>query len=96
MTEHDEELTPEDEAEWEETAFFGPIFLAMRREVVRSLLRGNDVGCFSTEQYRDVYRKKYPPPPPMTDTLTDNLARMHLEQCDIVQEVAPDVWKEKS
>jgi hypothetical protein len=42
----------------EDWALIGLMARAARAEVARSLLAGNDTGCFSTEQYRVAYERK--------------------------------------
>lgn len=58
--------------------------------IVRSLLRGNDTQCFTTEQYEQEWIRKY-----SHEIGSVKLARMHLELPAIrkmVKEVSPNVW----
>jgi hypothetical protein len=70
------------------------VVLPLRREVVASLLRGNDALCFTTEQYALAYEREmdrrfqlvamYGP--------REEWAKMHLLSTGLVREHSPDVW----
>lgn len=94
MTDADEDYTAEDA---EADAFFGNLMTAIRVGFVRQLLAGNDMQCFSTEQYRSMYAAKWKPPPGMPELQFDQ-AQSHLRHIPFLREVSPDVWamKEKS
>jgi hypothetical protein len=79
-------------------SLIGQLSMEIRRKTVASLLEGNDVQCFTTDQYMDRYLEKNR----LDDQYKDGwirwwdkegLARMHLESLGMV-EVKPDVWKE--
>ena len=71
------------------------IFHDMNRGIVRGLLRGSDVQCFSTAQYFEA-RRKYlmkAMSKPALEYFTMRNARTQLEALhDTVREVKPGVW----
>lgn len=89
MTTEDEEMT-----DAEADAFVGKLATSLRAGVARDLLRGNDVGCFTTEQYRAAYDRALPLP-----TIPEELRWFYVTPADhlrsipgVVREVAPGIW----
>lgn len=80
-------------------SLIGKLAMMIRREVVDSLMEGNDTQCFTTDQYMeryfqrerngeevDAYRRWW---------REENLARQHLQSLRCI-EVKPDVWTLRS
>lgn len=79
--------------------FTREVFLPMARCVVRSLLAGNDAGCFDTEQYRQAWRaylkRRLLRDAPAEPAMPVANAESHLRACGLVREVSPGVWVAK-
>ncbi len=69
------------------------LYLHERRKVIAYLLRGNDVGCFSTDQYIAAWNKVVSKG---QSIMYDKLARRHLTTSRRVREVKPDVWADSA
>lgn len=68
------------------------LFLQERRKVIRHLLTGNDVGCFTTEQYMDAWYKIVDHGKG-TRIMWPELAVRHLQTAPhLVREVKPGLW----
>lgn len=72
-------------------ALFHRVGARQRADAVRSLLVGNDTGCFTLDQYRRAYERisgydssVWP--------ISDDLATRHLRATGLVREVRPGVW----
>lgn len=79
----------------------GNIFLVHRLGCARSLLSGNDTGCFTTEQYRRRFIEREPIDFPTWTTrirakiVTTETALAHCRRLvarGFIREVKPDVW----
>jgi len=90
---------PIDEAKDRETFawLYRNCILPMARLTVRTLLAGNDTGCFTTEQYRVAYNRVVSERLKATDKLLMDavVARRHLTDSGLVREAEPDVWAAK-
>jgi hypothetical protein len=77
---------------------FGLLALDIRKRVAKSLLAGNDTGCFTTEQYKTHYcNTAWKTAPPTVVRWQTNagtcLAVEHLRSIpETVREVSPGVW----
>lgn len=74
----------------------GLLALDTRAKVARSLLAGNDTGCFTTEQYKAAYEQQaWTIPNKLPWVMEDGscLAVSHLRSIpQVVREVSPGVW----
>lgn len=69
---------------------YDAIFRIFNRGVVRLLLSGNDVGCFTTEQFARKADERWPSK--LLPPLGLERARQHLLDLPELREVKPDVW----
>jgi hypothetical protein len=71
----------------------GELSQDIRCRAVRSLLAGNDTGCFTTEQYQAAYSRESNRAFGVGEyRWCDGLADMHLRGTKLVREVSPGVW----
>ncbi len=64
-----------------------------RCDIISALLAGNDTQCFTTDDYRRRYTKRWITDMRLNYELSTELAEMHLRICrDVVREVRPGVW----
>jgi hypothetical protein len=80
----------------EDFAFCMMMAKTLRLGAAESLLAGNDVGCFSTEQYQKAYDRqaaKAGCPARLACQWRLGLVEMHLRSIpELVREVRPGVW----
>lgn len=85
---------PESPDDAEVMAFFARLARSMRASVARALLAGNDVGCFTTEQYQAAYDRLFPLTAVAREVKWSHTSpERHLRSIPhVVREVAPGVW----
>lgn len=88
---NDDGLDPETRAWW------NGLMRRLKLDVVRTLLSGNDTGCFTSEQYLKLWKERRRVEELLLhDYIPPDLAEAHLRSlADVVEEVSPGVWRMK-